>query len=346
MRMRYLLLAACLSAIVGCTEPGPIDRVQVLSPGRAMRLAYRFEMRYSTTTVEEERRATWLEKALQPNVVTVGTETRWDSSEWGEADLAMGVGAMPGSDNVRATMTVQRFRLGNTYGKQGGEKKEESHEFRQTPASRPTNVPASAESVVDDHLREAQFIAIIDPNGRAVSADVEGEYWKQVKHQLAEDAKRGNSWADADLGLRVQTMGIFPSLEDATAYIPPQGARPGQSWQVRREHVLPYHHFGFGMATMCGYSREDSTCTLKSIRTGIRGTIAAVAIRGKRFPTSPDPNSPMKGKYFDLAGELEVNLTTGAVEKLRLESTPAWAKPKGYESMYLRFVEAISLKPA
>jgi len=346
MKMRFLLLVAAMSA-VGCTEPGPINRVQVLSPGRAMRLAYRIEMRYSTTTVEEERRATWLEKALQPNVVTVGTETRWDSIEWGEAELALRVAAIPGSQNLRATMTVQRFRTGNTYGKQGEEKKEESHEFEQGPTTRPGTGTASGEDGLDKQVRDAEFIAVVDPNGWLVSADIKGTYWNARKKELAEAVKQGATQAQVDQAIRGETPGIFPALEDATAYLPPQGTRPGQSWHVRREDVLPYHAYGFYMFTNgCGYSLEDSTCSLKSIWARPSGSIAIISIRGKRFPRIHAPSMPERVKFLELTGELEVNLTTGAVEKLRLESTPAWAKPKGYESMYLKFVEAISLKLA
>ena len=51
MKTHCLLFAACLAA-VGCNEPGPISGVEVFSPGRAMRLAYRCEMHYGGTSVE------------------------------------------------------------------------------------------------------------------------------------------------------------------------------------------------------------------------------------------------------------------------------------------------------
>jgi hypothetical protein len=51
-------------------------------------------------------------------------------------------------------------------------------------------------------------------------------------------------------------------------------------------------------------------------------------------------------KHFELKGELEVNLNTGAVEKLRLESTPTWVSPEDEDGMEVKVVQVITLKPA
>jgi hypothetical protein len=50
-------------------------------------------------------------------------------------------------------------------------------------------------------------------------------------------------------------------------------------------------------------------------------------------------------KFIELTGELELNLSAGAVEKLRLESTPILTSPPD-EPETIKFVETISLKPA
>jgi hypothetical protein len=341
--MHYLLLAACLATGVGCTEPGPIDRVQVLSPGRAMRLVYRWEVHESRASVKEERHADCPDTATQPSIDAKRIATPHESVHWGDGELSVRVAAMPGSDNVRATMTVQKLRMGSTDHRQGEDREGETFEFKRGSSAG----PASEQKEELVLIRDTEFISVIDPAGQGVSYDIKGKYWDAHKKDFSEALKQGVTRGDIVQSLSWQTPGIFPGLPDAMAYLPPQGVESGQSWKTPRARVLPYFAYAFYMFTNgCGSSQEESTCTLKSIRSGIRGKIAVIAIRGKRFPTSPDPNSPMKGKYFDLAGELEVNLTTGAVEKLRLESTPAWAKPKGYESMYLKFVEAISLKPA
>jgi len=69
MRMHYLLLTACLAAIVGCTEPVTVNRVQLLSPGRAMRIACHFEMRRDGASVEKERHAVWPEPPRSPTLL-------------------------------------------------------------------------------------------------------------------------------------------------------------------------------------------------------------------------------------------------------------------------------------
>ncbi|MBI5724385.1 MAG: hypothetical protein HZA50_10540 [Planctomycetes bacterium] len=50
-------------------------------------------------------------------------------------------------------------------------------------------------------------------------------------------------------------------------------------------------------------------------------------------------------KCLELKGELEVNLNTGSVEKLRLESELIWAQPNE-EPFKCKFVVVVTLKPA
>lgn len=309
MKTHYLLLAACLMA-VGCNEPGPISGVQVLSPGRAMHLAYRCE-------ISENGR----------------------SGEWPDAKLSLRIASLPCMDNLRVNMMLERFVVDNM---QGMGEKGDTRVFERGSSTAP--VPPQEDEF--EPFRDANYIAVVDRNGRVVSADAKGKYWRAHKKELAEVRKQGASRGYVDQVISWVAPGIFPALADAMAYLPPQGVEPGQSWQVLRERVLPYHAYGFYMFTNgCGYSREESTCTLKTVRTGSQGKIAVIAILGKRVPQFPEPSRSERVKFLRLTGKLEVNLTTGAVEKLRLESIPTWVSAED-EQWNLKFVHVVSLKPA
>lgn len=344
MKSLYLLFAACLAA-VGCNEPGPIDRAQILSPGRAMRLAYRCEMEMSgaSESVKKERHAIWPDTATQPYTVIkiLRSETRSKSVEWSDGEFSLLVAAIPGSDNVRATMTAERLQMGSTYLERGEEKKEQWFEFKQGP----TTAPASPVEEGLEPLRDAEFIAVVDQAGRVVSVDATGKYWQGLKKESAKAVEEGSSQIPVDLAIQLYDCGVISSLADAMAYLPPMGFEPGESWQVLRENVVPHQTFGFVML-MQGFSiwREESICTLKAVRTGIRGKIAVIGVRGKRILNLPKPDESEQVKYLKLTGELEVNLITGAVEKLRLESIPMWSGPEN-EQWNLKLVHVVTLKP-
>lgn len=348
MRMRYLLLVACLATGEGCTEPGPINRVQVLSPGRPMRIACHFEMQRDGASVEKERHAVWPETATQPSIVIKRIETPWHQIEWGDAEVSIRVASVPGTGNMQATMTVPRLRISIAREVQGEKKTEYSFEFKQGP----TTAPAAAQKdelldVMHNMLRNAEFIAVVDPNGRIVSADASGEYWKGMKKTFAEAIEKGAAQMPFDWAIQLYTPGVFSSLANAMAYLPPRGVEPGQSWQVLRDRVAPYcPSWVFCMLMVGGGSlREESTCTLKAVQIGIRGKIALVEVRGKRFLQLPRESALDNVKSIELTGKLELNLSSGAVEKLRLESTPTWTQPPD-EPETIKFVETISLKPA
>ena len=321
MRMHCLLLSVLLAvAAAGCTEPMPVDCETVLSPGREMRLAFRSEM--------------------QMNDVSGMGGTPGSSLVWADLELPMIVIAIPQSDSLRVTRTVHRAREGCSYTVMGETKHEESIGFE---AGRPTQPKSALWSILCD----AKFVAVVDSRGRFASADAVGKYWTDLEKEFAQSAKKqGISQAHVDMGLRGQTFGVFSALEDAMAYLPPKGLQTGQSWKVRRARVFPYRTFEFGMITHGGpYSKEEAMCTVGSVQ--IRGlhSIATIAIRGKRIPHNPIKTMPRRVKHLDLKGELEVNLNTGAIEKLRLESTPIWARPKEDGVFKIEFVQVITLKP-
>lgn len=322
MRMHCLLLIALLAvAAVGCTEPMPVDSATVLSPGREMRLAFRSEMRMD-------------------GVSSIGG-TPCSSLVWADMELPLSVIAMPDSDSLRVKMTLHRFRAGGSYAEKGEKKHEESDGFEVGDGSQP-----KGES--EKFLRGAKFVAVVDTRGQLVSAEATGKYWTDLKKEFAENVKQqGVSQAHVDMILRGQTLGVFSALEDAMAYLLPEGLKTGQSWKVRREHVFPYRYFEFAMTTGCLYTKEDTTCSVISVKSRGLHSIATIAIRGKRIPQSPQPSMPQRVKHFDLKGELEVNLNTGAIEELRLESVPVLTR--AYQILAgdyeIKLVQVITLKP-
>jgi hypothetical protein len=339
MRRHWLFLSVVLAgAAVGCTEPMPVDSVTVLSPGQDMRLTVRAEMQMfgsfvvkGIVTMNTDGSTTCTEKADPPSTSTM----------WIDMDLPLSVIAIPNSDSLRATMKFHRFRGGGSYAENGQEKHHEEYDGFEV------GDESQSEGGSVKFLRDSEFVGVIDAMGQLVSTEATGKYWTDLKRELTEAAKQqGAPQAQVDMILRGQTLGVFSALEDAMAYLVPEGLKAGQSWKVRREHVFPYRYFEFAMITGCLYTKEDTTCSVISVKPRGLHSIATIAIRGKRIPHSPEPSMPQRVKHFDLMGELEVNLNTGAVEKLRLESTARWVRPKAEGGMEVKFVQAVTLKPA
>lgn len=338
MRIHFLLLAAA-ATVMGCAQAAPIGLTRVLRPGRDMLLVYHCEMQMAGVSGMEERLVAWpTEGGERRSTVTKRQDTPYTSTEWAELELPLRVGTLSDSSRLCVRMTVRRFRGGNSYAEQGKEKREESVDSKWL---------HSAASACETHseVRDAEFIAIVDVRGRLVSSDVVGKYWSERKQELAESVKQGGSQEQADMALRWQTAGIFSALEDAMAYLPPEGARRGDSWKVRRKHVLPYHAYGFYMLTNgCSHSEETSTCRVKSLRFRGPDWIAVIAIAGERIPHDPAPSMPRRVQRLELAGELTVNLSTGAIEKLQLESIPKWVR-SNQEPFEVRLAHRVTLKP-
>ena len=340
MRMHCLFLIATLAvAAVGCTKPMPVDGITVLSPGRKMRLTVRAETQAvgsSGMTLmmssDKDGRTTVTERAHPPST----------SATWSEIDLPLSVTAMPNSDSLRVTMTVHRYRQGSSHIKQGETKHYEYARFEAGDGSKPKSESERA-------LRDAEIVAVIGTQGRLVSAGVTGKYMFELKKALAGGVKKQDASVEqADAGLVLSTIGVFAAMEDAMAYLPPKGkgVRPGQSWKVRREYVLSYQPYDFAMLTHSGsYSKEEATCRVRSVKARGLHSVATIAISGKRPIAYPESSKTRRVKHFDLKGELEVNLNTGAIEKLRLESTPTWVRPKAEGGMEAKVVEVITLKP-
>ncbi len=330
--------AAIIMMAVGCSEPAPVDHMSILSSDREMRLEYRFEMQSSGVGVAEERFESVGKEGVESGTSVVKhEETQYTSTEWTDVELPIRVSTMPDSDSLRVTMTIRRFRAGYTYAADGQKKHEESSGFEAGDAIDPTSEL--------NHLRDAEFIAEVDPRGQMVSSDITGEYWTKHKKELNDSVGDDVPKSQIDMTLRLRTPGVFAALEDAMAYLPPEEARAGRSWAVQRKYVLPYHAYGFYMCTNgCSYSEEKSTCTIQSVKKDGGHSIATVVIRGRRFPHDPERSLRQRVKYFELNGELKVDLDTGAVEKLRIESMPIWVHSED-KSLKIKFIEVIMLKP-
>ena len=338
MRMHCLFLIVMLAvAAAGCTEPVPIDRVSVFSPGRKMNLTVRAETQSvgsSGMTLmmssDKDGRETVTKQAHPPST----------STTWSEMDLPLSVTAIPNSDSIRVTMTVHRYRQGSSHIRQGETKHHEYARFEAGDGSKPKSESGRL-------LRDAELVAVIGTQGRLVSAGVTGEYMFEFKKAPAGGVKQmGASGDQADMGLVLSTCDVFAAIEDAMAYLPPKGVRPGQSWKVRREYVMSYQPYDFAMLTHSGsYVKEEATCTVRSVKARGRHSVATIAISGKRPMGYPESIKTRRVKHFDLKGELEVNLNTGAIEKLRLESTPTWVSPEAEGGMEVKFVQVITLKP-
>lgn len=344
MRMHCSFFIATLAvAAVGCAKPIPIDRMSVLAPGRAMRLALHYEIQTEGVGGVEESSFS-ISKTGEHTTVTKREETPYASVDWAYMELPLSVTAMLASNSLRVTMTVQRGRSGHSSAPKGQKKREKSYSFE-------AGAPGQSAFGLESHLRvgDTEFVAVIDPQGRLASTDVTGKYWTVRKKELANAVRQGAPQEQADLALRWETIGVFPALEDAMAYLPPKDVQAGQSWKVRRERVLPYYAYGFYMLTHGGvYSKEKATCTVQSVNARGRHSVATITIRGKRFPDGPASGIPQRVKHFDLKGQLEVNLNTGAIEKLRLESVPIWVPSKEEDlgsRFKAKFVQVIKLKP-
>jgi len=320
MKTRYFFLIALsmlAAAAGGCAEPVPIDSAAVLSPGREMRLTFRSEIHMN-------------------GGAAMGTSG--SSISWADLESSMIVTAIPESTSLRVTMKCDSMRGGGSYIERGEIKFEEEVALK-------AGQPVGPELEWWGVLSEAKFVAVIDPQRRLVSADAVGEHWADLRKEFAEDIRKEKlSEAEAEMMIWGQTAGVFSALEDAMAYLPPEGLSTGQSWEVRRERVLPYRSFEFGMMTGCAYAKEETTCSALSVK--IRGShsIVTIAIRGKRFPDRPGLYVPARVKYLDLKGQLEFNMNTGAVEKLRLESKPVWSRPKEDGIFKPTFAQTVTLK--
>ncbi len=336
MRELSLLVTGLVLTVGGCARPTGGGCTMPLSPGRDMQLAYRVEMHMDGVGTSVEKSFVSGENGKEGHWETINRGQPYTSTEWAEMELAVRVAAAPRGSALRTTMTILRAHQGDAYRNKG----EKSHEEQ---SGYDRDSPRGQNPDLETQFSDAKFIAVLDPCGRLIAADIEGEHWSDRKQELAQAIKNGASAKEAALALAFDSPGIFPALEDALAYLPPPGVRPGQSWKVRRELVPPYHAYEFYMLTNgCSYSEEDSTCTVKSVKASWGQPIATISIRGRQIPHDPEKNMPHRVKSFDLTGELEVNLHTGQVRQLRLETVPAWVKPED-ESFKAKLVYVISL---
>jgi len=346
MNNRTWIVVACLWA-AGCAESGPIDKVRILKPGRDMTLTLRSEFWRRFTHVKEQRHSVWPDGDESPHIEVRRIETPEDYTEWYDLDVDVAVSSAPGTQNAEADMTVSRARIRMGYDKEGNAKQEFAVEYRPRSADSPPLSEEEEEAHLAKMLDGARFVAVVDPNGRVVSAKAVGEYWNEMEEQLTKAPEGDAERCPQDVAIRLMSFGVFPSLDDALAYLPPADAVAGQSWTVCRDHVVPYSpSWAFCMMMEGGvYGREESTCRLKGVWSTLGGKIAEISITGKRVVLPRRPDESDRVVTFEITGRAEVNLTTGAVEKLRIENVPVWGDPGRQPTEKARLVHEVSLKP-
>lgn len=145
---------------------------------------------------------------------------------------------------------------------------------------------------------------------------------------------------------------MWTALEDIVAYWPPDSPQVGQRWGGDRELVFPYHAYGFYMFSGgCGVMKETSTCELVSIDSRAGQQIATIRIAGRRTPfclmgQSRPLEDTDRPSTFTLTGTMIVNLTTPAVESLKLKSVANYRSAGERRLPPEQYNESITLKPA
>ncbi len=322
MRTPLLLVLAALVALsaASCAQPqATIQPMRLLEPKRPMILTYRCEVQQAMP-----------QKASQKSV------------DWTELDLPVRVSAVGKTDKLRAAMRVQAIRQG--------------HDLAEGRKSQPATAPDTAMRIttryatpMEDDLRDAEFIAVLDRNEKVLSVDAAGAAWMRRKRELAETMRRGASKDEAEIEFRALTPGVFSALEDALAYLPPADATVGMSYAVSRERVLPYNPLGFAEITRGRMScREESVCRVSVIWPKASCWIAFVDIKGRRVPRggkqADAKQAGGKIEHFELTGELEVNLTTRSVQRLRIQTVPV-SENESEASARKVFVDLVTLRP-
>jgi len=186
-------------------------------------------------------------------------------------------------------------------------------------------------------IKGVDFVATIDDGGRIVGFTGRGKALEDLKNMP--DAK--------ERALRERYMGgkYRSVLDDSLAYLPSQPVRVGQSWKVSRPEVFPIHEYAIGMLTGCASLSEKATCRLDSVCDTPEGRIAVIKMSGRRdaVPEFQVAGKPT-GAYLVSGGEIQVNLTTGRLVSLRIESKAHWKSDKDDHPEAV-FTDSLTLAP-
>jgi hypothetical protein len=187
-------------------------------------------------------------------------------------------------------------------------------------------------------LLECRFFATLD-GGRVATFEANGPAFSHISAESKDWPRQ------KETVYRCASAGVFSALTDALAYIPPKDSDAGTVWRVHRDRVWPYQPYGFYMITSgAGWASEDSTCVVEAVRNTKAGHVATVRIDGRRVPGPPEPSEAVRVSHLSLKGRLEVNLDTGEVTELCIETKPSFVNSED-ASMNITFKDTIRLAP-
>jgi hypothetical protein len=301
-------LWACAAAIAGCAGPGmPAQRMEVYRPGDSLLLRWRAEMHYSHDGA--------------------------DNLEWAEFEMPVEAGTSADGNGVLLSIRGRRMQGG--YECKGPHGSESKAYDTSRPASDYEKNPVEYEDLRKS-LRSIQGRAILAPGNRLQMLDANG---RPINTLMSPEE------AGEELQRYVSETGMlytYPALCQSVAYLPPPDARPGQEWTVERDDTAPGHQFGFGMLTQAaGLCFEKSICRFRRLERTREGVFAIITIQGTRWPRY-SPGQTKRVPSMSVEGELRLNLTTGRIRSLRIESSPSFADPNDARSFRVKFVDAVS----
>lgn len=345
MRRRYATLGL-LAFVAGCSAPMWPAKLHPYELGQVLILRYRTEM-HMLTPGDNMLRLPPLMDVRTGKLTPDRRGLSWDSEsawvEWGEGELRFRAHPGHAPNQVRLAGNLLRLRTGNSYRGVGEDTK---HEVWDSALPEEPNTRDQSREELRALMRPATISVLVRNDGVVLHWDANGGHYDELKEQMRNAPKRVTA-QNRELAIAVRSIGAVPAMLDAVAYLPPPNVALGQSWPVRREDVFPYHGYGFYMLTNgCYWSSEQSTCTARYVERTRSGRVLTVAIAGKRFPKlGLEPGQSERVDYLELDGALRLNLDTGAIEELRLESRAHFLSAKDRDMFRPLFVETIGLQP-
>jgi hypothetical protein len=329
-------------ALGGCgAQPLPASRPAFLAPGKEWTLTVRSTMLYTTVGTRTEKQVsvspdgTITEKEVETDVHPPKT-----SEHWLEESCHLRSASRIKDGDIHLTGTVLKHNVDPGYIGSNG-------------SSVIYDASAPDTSQCDTAAFEGVlFPARVDEAGQLSNLDPPtSDIWKQGASTFGLSKPIfGRRVLYGQSGIVLSHM--WTALEDIVAYWPPDSPQVGQRWGGDRELIFPYHLYGFYMFSGgCGAMKETSTCKLVSIHSRAGQQIATIRIAGRRTPfylmgqsrPSEDSDRP---STFTLTGTMIVNLTTPAVESLKLKSVAHYRSAEERRLPPEQYNESITLKPA
>jgi hypothetical protein len=194
--------------------------------------------------------------------------------------------------------------------------------------------------------RELEFFARAQAAKRmrfTATLDAGGELTSFRSGQTDLNDLRSVATTEPELGMRA--MACRSAIQDALSYLPPTSAASWQSWKVHRREVVPLHSYATFLLTGSTALTEEATCRLDLVTVSPAGRVAAVSFSGRReAAVESDAASRPSSNYLLFRGDLLVNLDTGVIDRLRIDSSIVSTIPGIPPGIY-GFVETLTLRP-